>query len=81
LIANLFEHSFEFTPRDAFLYAIDDAIKATFESLTAVGLDEESIWMAFSEALELFHNGAVAVERAALRDDYSSWRHSPTLPN
>jgi hypothetical protein len=68
--ANLFEHSCEVAPREAFLYAFDDAIKGTFRFLTDVGLNEESIWTAFSEALELFHTGAAAVDREALHDDF-----------
>ena len=66
--AELFDDSEQLTPREAFLFAFDSAIRATVQTLTDVGLDEVSIWAAFSEALKLFHNSAVVVEGEAYRD-------------
>jgi hypothetical protein len=66
------ENSCQFTPRQAFLFAFDEATKATVQSLSEVGMDAESIWEAFSEALALFHKSAVAVEHESFRADFCS---------
>jgi hypothetical protein len=76
MLEDLFESTSEFTPRDAFLFAFDDAIKATVQSLTDIGLDDKSIWAAFSEALDLCHKTAVEVDgegpmRAKARSKFS----------
>jgi|GEM_PF-5727285 len=41
----------EFTPKDAFLFAIGEAINKTAGSLTEAGLEPELIWSAFNQAL------------------------------
>jgi hypothetical protein len=66
---DLLEQSPEFTPAQAFLCAVDEAIKATVRSLQDVGLDEESIWNAFSAAMDLLHHSAMAVDREPFRGD------------
>ena len=67
---DLLDHSSEFTPEVAFLYAFDDAVKATVRSLTDLGLDEESIWKAFTKAIDLFHKSSLAVEREDFRHNF-----------
>jgi hypothetical protein len=65
MLEDLLKPTSEFTPRDAFLIAFDDAIAAAVQSLTEIGLEDRSIWSAFSEALELFHKTAVDVGRGS----------------
>ncbi|HUB24826.1 MAG TPA: hypothetical protein VL992_05300 [Tepidisphaeraceae bacterium] len=62
------DDSREFTPEEVFLYGFDHAIRATVRSLTDIGLDEESIWIAFSKVIALFHTSAVAVECETFND-------------
>src|ERR1700722_16954278 len=70
MAADLFENNNELTPRQIFLNALDDATHATVRSLTEVGLDQEAIWSAFSDAVALFHKSAEAVQREAGCDDF-----------
>ena len=68
--SDLFEQTNDLTPRQMFLYAFDDAIRATVKSLSDIGLDQEAIWTAFSDSLDLIYKNAAAVQSEASCDDY-----------
>jgi len=74
----LFDRTSELTPRDAFVCAFDEAIQSTVKTLTEVGLDSDSIWNAFSQALELFSQSAAAVERETFKHDFFPPAQQPT---
>jgi hypothetical protein len=61
-MSELFEEDRELTPEEAFLYSIDDAIRATIQCLTSAGVEEEVIWAAFGNAVKTIHAATNAVE-------------------
>jgi hypothetical protein len=67
--ADLLDRSGPLLPCEAFLTAFDEAMRSTVHALATAGLDDESIWTAFSEALDLFHRSTLAVERETLFND------------
>ena len=56
----------DFTPEDAFLIALDDAVAATALSLHESGLDEETIWAAFRTAVSALHDAANDIEEECM---------------
>jgi len=56
----------EFTPSQAFMYALDDAIVATVLCLAATGMSDKLIWSAFRQAIKLVSEAAREIDDGEL---------------
>jgi|GEM_PF-5974783 len=55
-----------FTPEDAFLLALDEAVAAISQALHECGVDDETIWSSFRKAVISLHDTAGNVEAEGL---------------
>jgi hypothetical protein len=70
MASDLFEDDQELTPEEAFLYSLDDAIRATIQCLGSAGVNEEAIWSAFRSAVNTLHRATADVDASELTERY-----------
>jgi len=60
----------EFTPEQAFVYSLDDAIRATANCLAKTGMTDKMIWAAFRKAIRTISEAAREIDEEELSARY-----------
>jgi hypothetical protein len=71
MASDLFDGDQELTPQEAFLYALDDAIGATVQCLSAAGVEQEDIWSAFRQAIVAMTKAAADVDESEFMERHA----------